>query len=344
MDFPEVEVIAFYANASKIIMVFDKNWNDVTDTYAPPAAQPIYSAAMSTEQMWMPPRQKKYIGGGSYAGASGSAGFALDVSAVPWTMYENYTAISHNGSGGSGMRNMAVSPYGFVAGYSVSGTDDEAVCAITTKAETAGQPASFTAGNGSGGTFKTYGDYLYTVRDNGAGKYLFTSGLLVEQAFTNSIVAGGASCSVAAKSDHSEVYFLVGANLLIRGPDLTTVLATINLAPYGFANGEAIEISPDDKWLLVCGQNSPDTDGRVLLINTKTLAVTVMTVPTTGASNARMTCCAWYPDSDQYIVCGYAGARTHYGKRTSGGWLKNLYADLFGNNGSTFGVAIIPKG
>lgn len=339
-NFTEVEAIAFYSTVSGPIRIFDKSWSEVTAKYI--ATQPTCAAAASHEQMWMPPRQRKYIGIGSYAIGTNPAGSVLDISVTPWAVYEDYSVITNDGSGSSYVRNMATFSNGYVAGFMADTVNDEAVCNIVTKVEVTGQPASFTEPYGPG-VMKVYDDYMYQVRLNGTVKYSISpAGILSQVAASASPLAGSEQCSVAVNSDGSKVYVLVNSTLHIRSASLTD-MGTVDLSAYSFTGGEAIEISPDDQWLLLGGQHVGGSNGSVLIVNTKTLAVSSPTVPT-GFTNARFVGCAWYPDSDQYIVCGYSGARTHYGKRSAGGWLKNLYTDLFGSSGSTHGVAIITKG
>lgn len=338
--FPPPEAIVFYTNSANRLDVFDANFKRVTSTYV--TTQPTVSADGSMEQMWKPPRQRKYMGMGSFARSPATAGAVIDISVTPWVVHENYTAIGTDGSGNAIIRNMAPGPAGFVAGFSQDSAGDEAVCNITTKAEVTGQPSLFTATSGAG-TMKVYGNYLYQMRNNGTTRFLFTGGTL-SLAGSNSTPnsSNSSDCSIAASPDDSVVYALRVDTLHTLTPAIDTAAPSILLTSYGFERGEAIETSPDGKWLLICGVNTSGSDGRVLVMNTETRDITVMSVPT-GSTNARFVGCAWYPDSDQYIVSGYIGARTHYGKRTAGGSLKNLYTDLFSSTGSTFGVAIIEK-
>lgn len=340
VDFPPPEAIVFYTETANRLDVFDANWNRVTSKYV--TTQPTVSAAGSMEQMWKPPRQRKYIGMGSFARDANTDGAVIDISVTPWVVYENYTAIGTDGTGNAIIRNMAPGPGGFVAGFSQDSVGDEAVCNITTKAEVTGQPSQFTATSGAG-TMKVYGNYLYQMRDNGFTRFLFTGGTMSMAGSNSSPNSGGSyTCSIAVAPDDSVIYALRADTLHTLTPTIDTAAPSILLTPYGFADGEAMEISPDGKWLLICGRNTSGSDGRVLIMSTVTRNITVMNVPT-GSTNARFVGCAWYPDSDQYIVSGYSGARTHYGRRSAGGSLKNLYADLFGSNSSTFGVAIIEK-
>lgn len=336
---PPPEAIVFYSNgAVGPLDVFDAKWNRITNTYV--TTQPTVSASGSMEQMWKPPRQRKYMGMGSFAQGANTKGAVIDISVTPWVVYENYTAIGTDGTGNSIIRNMAPGPGGFVAGFSQDTANDEAVCNITTKVETTGQPTFFTAATGAG-TMKVYGNHLYQLRNNGVGKFLFTSGTLSLVASSTLFSASGYECSFAVSSDDSIVYVLNSSNIFIYDSALTGY-TQVSLAAFGFSYGEALEISPDNKWLLIGGRHTSGSNGVVAIMNTATNDVQVMSVPT-GSTNARFVGCAWYPDSDQYIVSGYSGARTHYGKRTAGGSLKNLYTDLFGGTGSTFGVAIIEK-
>lgn len=335
------KAIAFYSNGTYTLDVFDAKWNRITDVYAP--TQPTSSASGSMEQMWMPPRQKKWIGMGSYGQGTNTKGSVIDISVVPWVVYENYTAIGNDGSGNSIIRNMAPGPMGFVAGFDQSSAGDEAVCNITTKAEVTGQPAGFTSASG-GGTMKVYGNYLYQVRDIGTFIFNFSAVGGVLSTFSNNgtLTAPDYNVSIAVSSDDQIIYVIRTSGtctLSILDTGLN-VITSINLSSYGITNSEAIEISPNDKWLLICGTHSSGSNGCVLIMDTTTYSVQIMSVPT-GSTNARFTGCAWYADNNQYIVTGYGGARTHVGKRTSGGFTKNLYADVFGSTGSTFGVAII---
>jgi hypothetical protein len=331
--------IAFYTNGISILDVFDGKWNRITDVIAP--TQPTSNASGSMEQMWMPPRQKKWIGMGAYGQGTNTKGSVIDISTNPWVVYENYTAIGNDGSGNSIIRNMAPSPAGFVAGFDQSSAGDEAVCNITTKAEVTGQPAQFTSATG-GGTMKVYGNNLYQFRDTGIVKYNFSAGggVLTRISDTGLITAPDYNVSIAVSSDESLVYAVKVSGtctLYVLDPSLVQI-TSIDLSPYGMTTSEAIEISPNDKWLLICGVSSTGSNGCVLIMDTTTYSIQVMTVPT-GSTNARFTGCAWYSDNNQYIVTGYGGARSHQGKRTSGGSIKNLNGIVSGAN--QFGVAII---
>ena len=331
--FPEPTAIAFYSNGDYALDVFDAKFNRITDIYA--NTQPTVSASASYEQMWKPPRQNKWMGMGSYGQGSNTKGAVIDISVTPWLVYENYTTISNDGSGSSYIRNMAPGPSGFVAGIDSSTAGDESVNNITTKAEVTGQPASFTSGSGDG-TMKVYGNNLYVSRANGTRKYTFSAvnGVLI---LTESNATINSAGSIAVSSDDAKVY-VTSANILYVLNSSLVEITTIDLSVYGLTAPEAIEVSPDDKWLLICGTANPS--GRVLIMNTTDYSVRVMNVPL-GVGSGRMLGCAWYADSNRYIVSGYSGARTHVGKRTAGGTIKNLYADIFGNSGATFGVAII---
>jgi len=329
---PEPYGIVLWMGGS-VVVLEPATWTDITSSYI--SVQPTASVAGSHEKMMKAPRQDKYIGFGSWSLGAAPAGSVMDISTVPWVSVNDYTAITEDGSGSSSM-SVAASPYGYMAGASHSSTADEAICNIATKAEVAGQPSSFTSAGGGFGAVKVYGDYLYTARSAGLVKYLFTSGTLVQSAINTSYSSSYTDLAVA--SDDSRVYMTNGTSIEIFDGSLNH-LSTVSLT--GFSNLETMEISPDDKWLLVAGTASPDVNGKTAMLNTATLAVTYPAVPITGLSSGRMTGSSWYPDSDRYIVTGYSGARTHLGSRSAGGVITNLHTYI--GSANAHGAAVLSE-
>lgn len=313
-------------------VIYDGNLNNVTATYA---GNPGFSIAASYEQMIKPPRQNKWIGFGTWGGSGAAKGAVADIRTTPWTYYKDFSGFTGNGSGSDYIRHMAPGPGDYVAGF-ISSTNDEAVHNITTKSETGGYPTEFTSYMNS--LLKVYDNYLYQWCSGGIYKYLFTGSAPTLQASNTSYQTTNPGCALAVNSTGTKIAASDSANLHFFNGSLV-FQSTFSMSSLGMSSVESIEFSPNDRYILLGGTHSSGLNGCVIVYDTNTSTATAMTVPT-GTSNARFTGCAWFPDNDGYVMSGYAGAKSHIGRISSGGKTTDLTAAPY-SLASCFGAACI---
>lgn len=304
-----------------------------------PTAEGTPTFATSHEQVnWAP--GTPYICFGSWDQRQrASSGSVIDFSdRANWVLYGNY-AFPYSSSGGS-YQEMGIANNN---GHVVFNREVSSECRVfDIDAYTYRQGLSYA----NSMRFDSTTNYLYMDDGTSIDVYNWsgnTASLLY--VFSGSISASDIAISpdgnyIAVGKDNNVRIFdnRSSSGSLTTAYNVNNIVGNQSPSISGFTDIRRIEFSPDSSKLLVTGDGGSyvSAGGFVMVFDLDASTGHAMTTPT-GSSNDKINGCAWFPDNDRYAIGGYAGAQSHIGSFSSGGYLSEY--GLFSASG---GVVVIP--